>query len=358
MLRLTCGLAALAAVVVAAPAFAFDGWHLTGATTVSSGTAAYDYILLDDARQHLFIGHRKEGLQVFDIKTKAMLTTIAGTPKASSNGATLMPEFDLGISNNEDGTIIPFKLSTLEAMAPIKLGEELDTSHYDPTTKRLVVNMAPNKDGTTDAVVLEVPSLKQTGVIKVPSTKMEAGEGDGKGNFFVAARDANKVFKLDPVGLKLLAEYPTPGCDQTNGLAFDTAHNRIMLGCRGSAAVKPSFAVMNAETGKIVFTAEIGGGNDGVIYDADLKRVFLANGVNAVLNVFEQVDADSYKPVEALGTRAGVKVIAMDHASKTLYSMVAESSADYGKKVLTAVSPFYGNTFTPNSFTILTYNKN
>jgi hypothetical protein len=277
------------------PALAFDGWHLLDSTTIQSGNSGYDYIAVDTKAQHLFIGHRKEGLQVFDIATKKLLTTIAGTPAASSNGATLMPEFDLGISNNENGTIIPFKLSTLEAGAPIRLGAELDTSHYDPTTKRIVVNLAPVGDAT-DAVVLEVPSLKQAGVIKVPSTKMEAGEGDGKGAFFVAARDANKVFKLDPVALKITAEYPTPGCAQTNGLAMDKANGRIMLGCRGSATVKPSFTVMDAADGHIVYTAEIGGGNDGVVYAPELKRIFLANGVGAVLNVFEQVDANTYRP--------------------------------------------------------------
>ena len=48
-----------------------------------------------------------------------------------------------------------------------------------------------------------------------------------------------------------------------------------------------------------------------MIYDADLKRIFLANGVNAVLNIFEQVDANTYKPSEALGTQAGVRTMAM-----------------------------------------------
>lgn len=202
------GLAALAMALAPTPSLAFDGWHQVAAYTIASGTAGWDYIALDETHQTLFLGHRKEGLQAFDLVSKTVKTVIAGTPKASANGATIMPEFDLATSNNEDGTIIPFKLSTLEAMAPIKLGEELDTSHYDPATKRIVVNMGPGK-GFTDMIVLEVPSLKQAGVIRVPAEKTEAGAGDGHGSFFVAARDANKVFKLDPVGLKLLAEYST-----------------------------------------------------------------------------------------------------------------------------------------------------
>ena len=80
--------------------------------------------------------------------------------------------------------------------------------------------------------------------------------------------------------------------------------------------------------------------------------------LSANLNVFEQADADTYKPVETLGTRAGVRTMAMDHKTKTIFAVTAEGSADPSKKILTAVSPFYANTFFPNSFTVLSYGKN
>ncbi|HEY0420187.1 MAG TPA: hypothetical protein VGC80_11790 [Acetobacteraceae bacterium] len=349
--------AAMTAALAQGPALAFDGWHLQQATVIPGPGAAWDYVTLDEARGRLFIGHRSLGLQVFDLASRRLLATVEGTPAASSNGAVLMPEFDLGISNNENGTVTPFTLSTLEARPAVKLGDELDTSHYDPGAKRILVNMAPGKEAT-DAAVLDVPSLAVAGTIRVPSRKLEGGEGDGAGAFFLAARDVDKVFRMDLKAMRITAEWPAPGCAQTNSLALDVAHRRIMLGCRGSETEKPSFAVMDADTGKVVFTAEIGGGNDGLVYDAATRRVFLANGVGAVLNVFEQLDADHYRPVETLGTRAGVRSLAMDRKAGTLHSVVAEGSADAGKKILTSVSPFYANTFFPDSFTVLTYGRN
>ena len=145
---------------------AFDAWHLESATTIESKTSAFDYIAFDGSANRLFLGHRKEGLQVFDLATRTVVKVIDKTPEHSSNGALLIPEFDLGLSNNEDGTLRPFKLSTLEAQAPIKLGQELDTNHYDPATKRIIVSMAAGQDGT-DLIVLEAPSLKAVGTIKV-----------------------------------------------------------------------------------------------------------------------------------------------------------------------------------------------
>ncbi|MBI3505415.1 MAG: YncE family protein [Proteobacteria bacterium] len=346
--------AVLAVAALASPAAAFDGWHQVGATEIESKGSAWDYVAFEATRNRLFIGHRKEGLQIFDLATRKLVGVLDGTPAASSNGATLMPEFDLGISNNENGTITPFKLSTLAASPAIKLGEEIDTSHYDPVSKRLLVNMGSGADGT-ELIALDVPSLNVAGMIKVKTKKPEHADADGKGNLFMAARDTNQVLRIDMRTLKVTGEWATPGCDQTNGLAMDGANNRVYVGCRGSDKAKPMFAVLDGESGRTIYTSEIGGGNDGVVYDPELKRVFLANGVNAVLNVFEVVDANTFKPVESLGTRAGVKALAYDAKGKKLFSVVAEGSADAGKKILTTVSPFYANTFVPNTFTILTY---
>ncbi len=347
-MKRTCMLMTCAAgVMLAAPAYAFDGWHQESATTVASKNAGYDYISFDAKTNRLFIGHRGEGLQVFDFATKKIIQVINGTSAHSSNGGLLMPEFDLGIANNEDGTIIPFKMSTLEAKEPIKLAEGIDTSHYDPGSKRIVVNTTPGKDGT-DLIVLEVPSLKQVGTIKVSTQKAEHAEGDGKGNFYLASRDPAKLYRLDIKNLKVTAEWPTPGCDQTNSLALDVANNRIILGCRGSDKVKPSLAVVNAETGAVVFTAEMGANNDGVIFDPATKRVFASNGNSALINVFEQVDADHYKPLEALNTRINAKVLAYDAKNQKLFSMASEESLDQQTKK---------KTIFPNTFTVFSYTK-
>lgn len=345
-----------AVLLTATSAIAFDGWRLENATTISGKGAGWDYVSLDAAANRVFIGHRKEGLQVFDIATRKLVKVIGTTASDSSNGATIIPEFDLGVSYNENGTVTPFALSTLEAKPSIKLADELDSAHYDPASRRLVINMAAGKDGT-ELLVLDVPSLKVAGSIKVSTRKPEHAEADGKGNFYLTARDENKVYRLDTKAMKVTAEWPTPGCANTNGLALDAANRRIFLGCRGNASVKPSFTVMNADTGAVVFTDEIGGGNDGVIFDASLKRVFLANGVHAILNIYEQVNADTYKQVEALGTQAGVRTMAMHPGTKKIYAVTAEGSADYSKKITTSVSPYYANTFFPDTFVVLTYSR-
>lgn len=356
-IALVSALLAATALVPASMASAQDGWHLKSATTIEGKASGWDYVSFDQGTNHVFLGHRKEGLQVFDPTANKVVKVIDGTAEASSNGAVLIPDLDLGLSNNENGTIIPFKLSTLEAQAPIKVGEDLDTSHYDPAGKRLVVNLGAGKEGT-DLVIIDPAGMKDVGHLHVASRKVEGAESDGKA-FFLAAQDLDKIYRIDTGAGKVLAEIDVAAkCGQPTSVAADVANDRVFVGCRGRGAVKPSLVVLDGAAGTIIYSAEIGGGTDSLAYDPTLKRIFSTNGLGANLNVFEQTDANSYKPEETLGTRAFVRTMAMDHKTATIYAVTAEGSADPTKKILTAVSPFYPNTFYPNTFTVLAYGKN
>ena len=348
--------AAAAALLTAFPAAAFDGWHQESAVTLESKTATFDYITYDSGTNHIFLGHRKEGLQVYDPAAKKIVKVVGDTAAHSANGAVLIPEFDLGISNNEDGTLTPFKLSTLEAQPSFKVSEELDTSHYDDFSKRIFVNAAAGKENQ-DIIVVDIPSMKVAGTIKAATTKAEGADADGKGKFYLAGQDVGKIIVIDTKEMKVAAEWAVAGCAKPTSVAVDRANSRLLVGCRFKGTVKPGFFVLDAADGKVIYSAEIGDGVDSVIYDAELKRIFFANGVNANLAVFEQVDANTYKPVETLAIRNWVKVLAYDPKGKKLFSMTAEGSADAGKKINTAVSPYYPNTVFPNTFTVLTYSR-
>ena len=61
------------------------------------------------------------------------------------------------------------------------------------------------------------------------------------------------------------------------------------------------------------------------------------------------------RPVETLGTRAGVRTMAIDPKTKRLHAVGGAGSADASKKILTSVSPFYANTFFSDTFTVLPF---
>ena len=331
---------------------ALDGYHLETMIPLEYKGSSWDYVALDAAKGHVYVGMRREGLAVVDAAAKKQLATIDKT--VSSNGATLMPEFDLGVSNNGNGTLTPFTMSTFKAGEPIKLGEEIDTSHYDALTKRLFVNMAGAK-GVSDIAVIQAPGMKEIGRIKMPAGKLEHAVMDGKGNMLIVARDTSLLYTIDANTMKVTAERKIEGCEQANSIDMDRANNRLFIACRGKGAVPPALAVMDNETGKVVYTAVIGGGNDGVVYDAAAKRIITVDGVSAVMIVFEQVDKDTYKMVEAVATRPSMRTFGYDPKTRKVYAVTAEGFADPGKPILTAVSPFYPNTFLPGTFGVFVY---
>jgi DNA-binding beta-propeller fold protein YncE len=243
-----------------------------------------------------------------------------------------------------------FKLSTLKTIKRVPFGKDSDSVFYDPKSKQLVFTM-----GDSEALAfVDAKTGSVTGTLKMNSHKLDGSAPDGQGNMFIAVRDKNRVAKVDVVQRKLVAEWPTDGCSQPTGLDYDATSKRIFVGCRGD---KPVLAVMDAQSGNVMTTLPIGHGVDGVVFDASTHQIYTSNGVDANLVVYAQADADNYKLVEAATTRPYARTMALDPKTKKVYTVTAEGVADPAKKINTAVTAFYPNTYYDDTFTVLTYSR-
>ncbi len=330
----------------AASAIAQPQYRLESAVVLKGHAPEWDYVTLDAARGRLFIGRRDDGAIVYDIKTRRVLRTLAQSNDA--NAVVLVPEFDRGYTTNGDGSTTAFTLSTLKTIARIKFGDDADSGFYDPTTHQIAFTMGDSKaiafvDARTGAV---------TGKLQMDSRKLDAAVADGHGVLLMALRDRNAVARIDMATRQQLGEWKTPGCDEPTGLALDVANQRLFVGCRGKS---PVLAVLDAQSGAVLTTVEIGRGNDGVVYDAASHRIFTSNGVDANLVIYDQVDADHYQLAAAVTTRPYARTMAFDTASRRIYTITAEGLADPAGKINKAVAPFYPNRYFDDTFTVLTY---
>ena len=341
---IACAALGIATAASCPPANAF--YHLESAVTLKSEKPDWDYVTFDPARGYLFIGRRGEGAIVYDVKARKVLRTI---DKSDDAGAiVLVPEFDRGYTANEDGTTTIFQLSTLKTITRTKFGADSDSGFYDPITRQIAFTM-----GDSSAVAfVDARTGKVLDTMKVDSKKLDGTVPDGEGNLLMALRDKNLVVKIDVAQRKLIAQWPTTGCEQPTGLAYDKEHKRIFVGCRGA---KPVLAVMDADSGQVIATPDIGRGNDGVIYDAATRRIYTSNGVDANLVIYEQGDANTYKLVEATTTRPYARTMALDPKTKKLYLVTAEGTADPAEKINSAVARFYPNRYFRNTFVVLTF---
>jgi DNA-binding beta-propeller fold protein YncE len=323
-----------------------DHYRLEHAATLPSASPDWDYVTLDESRGLLFISRRAEGVSVFDVKTKQVVRRLDKSEEAGA--VVLVPEFDRGYTANEDGTTTIFKLSTLETIERVKFGDDADSGFFDPVTKQIAFTMGDSQR----MAFVDAKTGKRVGEVAIESRKIDGAAPDGEGNLFVALRDRNAVVKVDVRARAITARWPTTGCEQPTGVAYDRADRRIFVGCRGT---KPVLSVMDATSGKVIATLEIGRGNDGVVYDAGARRVYTSNGVDANLVIYDQIDADTYRLSEATTTRPYARTMALDAKTKKVFLVTAEGTADPQRKINKAVAPFYPNRYYADTFTVLTF---
>lgn len=330
----------------ASPIKSKQNYRLESAVTLKSDAPDWDYISLDEKRGHLFMGRRGEGVVVYDVNKKKVIKTLDDSDDA--NAIALIDEFDRGYTTNGDGSTTVFQISTLKTLSRIKFGQDADSGFYDPVTKQIAFTMGDSSsiaflDAKTGAIV---------GEMKLDSKKLDGTVADGEGNLLMALRDKNVVVKINVANRSVVAQWPTTGCEQPTGVALDQGNKRLFVGCRGKA---PVLAVMDTVAGSVITTAEIGRGNDGVIYDAKAKTILTSNGVDSNLVVYDQLDPNTYKLSSAITTRPYARTMAYDSKTRKIYLVTAEGMADPAEKINKGVAPFYPNKYFKDTFTVLTY---
>jgi DNA-binding beta-propeller fold protein YncE len=327
-------------------AHAQPAFQLESAVKLKSAAPDWDYLSFEPARGYLFIGRRADGVTVYDTRAHRVVRRIADSEDA--NATTLVPEFDRGYTVNGDGSSTVFRLSTLQTLGRIKLGDDADNAFYEPITRQLAFMMGDSALIT----FVDARSGAITGRLSTASHKLDGTAPDGQGGLFIAERDRNAVLRVDARTRQVSAEWPIAGCEQPAGLALDSVHQRLFVGCRGKA---PVLAVLDTASGALITTQEIGRGNDGVVYDAATRRVITSNGVDGNLVVFEQADPDTYRLLAAVTTRPYARTMAYDAAHQKLYTVTAEGIADPKQAINKSVAPFYPNRYYADTFTLLTY---
>jgi DNA-binding beta-propeller fold protein YncE len=339
-------LACLAATLAVIPAQAQHFHRLESAVVIKGAKPDWDYVTLDPDRGYLFIGRRGDGVTVYDVKSRKVVRNI--DQSGDANAIALVPEFDRGYSVNGDGTTTVFQLSSLKTLDRVKIGDDADSAFYEPVSKQLAFTMGDSKK----IAFVDAKTGKVVGELAMESKKLDGTVADGEGNLLMALRDRNSVAKIDVAGRKVTDEWKTAPCEEPTGIAYDRAHKRVFVGCRGKS---PVLAVLDAANGKVITTVPIGRGNDGVIYDAATRKIYTSNGVDANLVIYDQADADTYKLAEATTTRPYARTMALDPKTKKVYMVTAEGTADPAKKINSGVAPFYPNRYFPDTFTVLTF---
>lgn len=344
-------LCTLAAQAAQADAAAPGGWRLEKVVTLPSSNSGWDYQSLDERRGRLFIAHRKDGLQVYDVVKGRLLKTLPQSTGA--NTSALAPEFDLGIAGTTDGQVVLFRPSTLQTLSRRAAPTGgFDGATYDPASRRFaMVGEYDEAAQSTPLLVFDGRTGHLLGSVPITSKKVDAPRPDGQGRVLLPLRDRALAVRVDLRELRLDKEYALGDCTSPAALETEPASGRVFIGCRGQGGSKPQLVVLDMESGSQLAMLPIGRGVDEVMYDPRQRTVVTANGQDGTMTVADCAVGAACQLRETVSTWPMARTGVLDPVRGRIHLVTAR----YVVRPAAAGSDEPETYFVPDSFSVLTY---
>ena len=292
-----------------------------------TGDGGWDYLSVDEANHKLFVSHGTQ-VNVVDLKTGEQTAVIPET--SGVHGIAVANDLKKAfISCGRDSSVSVVDLVSFKLLSKVQVtGKNPDAILYDSFSKKVFTF----NGRTANSTVIDANTLKVLATIPL-SGKPEFAQTDGKGKVFVNIEDKSSLSVINTATMKVDQTWSIAPGEEPSGLALDNVNHRLFSVCSNKLMV-----VSDAISGKVVTTAPIGDGCDGVAFDPTSKRIFASNG-EGTITVIQQISADQYKVLENFPTQQGARTIAVDKSTHHLYV----SGGEYGEG--TGRRPVKPNTF-------------
>ena len=296
--------------LAASPSPGASGYKVIKTVPVG-GEGGWDYVYVDSAARRVYIS-RGTHTMVMDADTYAIVGDIPDTQGV--HGIAIATELGRGFTSNGRGNDVTiFDLKTLKPIGNTKTDANPDAIIYEPVTKRVFTFNGRGKNATainaTDGTV--------AGTIPLGG-KPEFAVADGKGTIYVNDEDTSELHHLDAQELKELHKWPLAPCKSPSGLSMDTKNRRLYSVCDDKVSV-----VVNADTGKVVATPEIGNGPDASAFDPTTDTFFASCG-EGVLTVIHEDSPDNYTVVENVPTKRSARTMGLDLKTHNIFMPAAD----------------------------------
>ena len=321
------------------------GYHLLKKTPLGvapSGREYFDYITVDASTRRVYLSHGTE-VKVIDADNYAVVGSVSGLKQ--DHGIALANELGKGfISDGAADRVVIFDLKTLAVIGEVKTGGNPDYILYDPASKYVFAFNGSSKDSTV------IDAANGTVVKTLPmGGRPEQAVADGKGLIYDNISDTNEVAVIDSRALTIKARWPVAPGGEPISMAMDREHRRLFIGARNPKLL----AVMNADSGSIIQTFEIGDHVDANAYDPGTGQVFAATR-EGTLHVFNEDSPDKFSVVEIVRTEFGAKTMGLDPKTHNLYL----DTSDFGPPPEpTAEQPHPQPTAILGTFRLLVYGR-
>lgn len=267
------------------------------------GEGGWDYVTVDSGARRLYQSHG-DRVVVIDIDSRKVVGEIPDTPGV--HGVAISPDRGF-VSAGRANAVVVFDRNSLKRLGTWKTtGENPDAILYDPHSRHLFTFNGRGKNAT----VFDANSGNVVATIDLGG-KPEFAVTDQRGRVYVNIEDTAEIAVIDVKRNTVEKRWKLAGCEEPTGLAIDRLRDRLFSVCGNETMV-----VSDADSGKVVATAAIGKGVDGVAYDASKNIAYASNGRDGTITVVRGTD---YKVAQTIPTAAGARTIALDEKTHHLF---------------------------------------
>ncbi|MGH9144998.1 MAG: YncE family protein, partial [Vicinamibacterales bacterium] len=216
-------------------------------------------------------------------------------------------------TSGNDQSVLMFDLKSFKVLGRIPAAEDADAIIFDGASNRVFTF---NGDAHSSTVIDARAGTLITNIALGGKPEYGASAGDGK--VFANLTDTSEVVEIDAKVATVTRRWPTAPCKQPVAMALDTVHHRLFSGCRSGVV-----AVSDYRVGKVVATAPIGAGVDGVGYDAASGDAFASNA-DGTLTVMHQDGPDQYRVTQTVETPQGTRNMGLDPTNHRVFAASAK----------------------------------
>jgi DNA-binding beta-propeller fold protein YncE len=302
-------LAALSFACVSFPAYAQTDWAVVDTFHVG-GSGGWDYLTVDSQTHRLYVPRSTHTL-VIDAESGKTIADIPGQKNA--HGVALAPKVGRGFISDGggDGAIVIFDLKTNVVLGSIVAKEDADGIIYDSNSDQILVVTGRGK-----ALMSFKPDIDpKEGKIGEPiplSGEPEFLAADPTGKAYVNLMDTHQVAVVDLRTRRVIANWPVAPGGLPVGMAIDSAHERLFIGCRGPQKL----IAMSTKDGKVMSDLPIGQNVDAVKVEGAQAFASTAGGI---LSVQSETSPGHFEIVQSVKTGEGARTMGVDAATHRIY---------------------------------------
>ena len=288
------------------------GLHIINTFHIAS-PGGWDYLTVGPVNDWLYVSHGSQ-VNILNKKTGDSVDVIANT--TGVHGIAFDVADKKGFtSNGRLNNVTEFDMNTNKVLAQIPAGQSPDAIMYEPFSKKVITCNGRGKNLS----ILDPVNNVLLDSVDVGGRPEEA-VSDGNGKLFVNLEDKNEIVEVDTKTFKVLNHWSIAPGEGPTGIAYDAKTKRLFAAC------DKLLIVLDATNGKVVDKITIGGGCDGVVFDAGTKNIYTSNGEGTITVIHEETAA-KFTVIETIPTKKGARTIALDNTSHLVYMPTAEFEA-------------------------------